>query len=95
MAPNDLSPLERLLAEAVPTGTFGHARPAKPPTQRRKAPAGPAARHTAPIPRWSPEEQARHVAELEAVLDGWQWEDDTSLSTTRRHLRLVRRSEAA
>lgn len=46
---------ERLMAEAVPTGTFGHARPA---TRRDDSPA----------PAWTPEEQAAHRAELEAAL---------------------------
>ncbi len=46
---------ERLMAEAIPTGTFGHARPT--------------ARHTAePAPRWTPGEQAQHLAELLAAL---------------------------
>lgn len=48
---------ERLMAEAVPTGTFGHARPAQ-------------WRETTPAPAWTPEEQAAHLAELEAALAG-------------------------
>ncbi|MGW9397280.1 hypothetical protein [Streptomyces sp. NPDC055642] len=48
---------ERLMAEAVPTGTFGRARPTTP-------------RSAEPAPRWTPEEQARHRAELEAALAG-------------------------
>jgi hypothetical protein len=48
---------ERLMAEALPTGTFGHARP----TRRRS---------TDPAPAWTPEEQAAHLAALEAALDG-------------------------
>lgn len=47
---------ERLMAEAIPTGTFGYARPA-----RRQ--------HAEPAPRWTPEEQAAHWAELEAALN--------------------------
>jgi hypothetical protein len=47
---------ERLMAEAVPTGTFGHARPAR-------------QQQTESAPRWTPEEQARHRAELEAALN--------------------------
>jgi len=47
---------ERLMAEALPTGTFGHARPAR----RRNA---------EPAPMWTPEEQAAHLATLEAELD--------------------------
>lgn len=53
-----MTPYERLMAEAVPTGTFGHARPA-----RRQ--------HAEPAPAWTPEEQARHLAVLEAELDAY------------------------
>ncbi|MFF4090361.1 hypothetical protein ACFYY9_26295 [Streptomyces nigra] len=50
-----MTPYERLMAEAIPTGTFGHARPTT--------------RHTAePAARWTPQEQAAHRAELEAAL---------------------------
>ncbi|MGS2592044.1 hypothetical protein [Streptomyces hebeiensis] len=49
------SPLDRLLAEAIPTGTFGDAQPARPRQRERR--------------RWTTAEQARHVAELEAELD--------------------------
>ena len=52
-----MTPYARLMAEAVPTGTFGRARPATP-------------RSAEPEPRWTPEEQARHRAELEAALAG-------------------------
>jgi hypothetical protein len=45
------------MAEALPTGTFGDARP----NRRRKAD---------PAPAWTPEEQAAHLAVLEAALDG-------------------------
>lgn len=44
---------------------------------------------------WTPEEQAQHLADLNAALNGWHWEGDTSLSTKRRHLRLLRRGQAA
>ena len=47
-----MTPLERLLAEELPTGTFGHALPPQP--ERR---------HVQPEP-WTPEEQAAHRAEL-------------------------------
>jgi hypothetical protein len=50
-----MTPYERLMAEAVPTGTFGRARPT---TTRRAEPA----------PAWTPEEQAAHRAELEAAI---------------------------
>lgn len=44
-----MTALERLLAEAVPTGTFGDAIPLR----------------TVVVPRgWSAEEQARHLADL-------------------------------
>lgn len=47
---------ERLMAEALPTGTFGRARPAV------ACSAGVAS-------AWTPEEQAAHRADLEAALD--------------------------
>lgn len=46
---------DRLMAEAIPTGTFGRARPVE-----RRDPV--------PAPRWTPEQQAAHRAELEAAL---------------------------
>ena len=46
---------ERLMAEAVPTGTFGRARPT-------------AQQHTDTAPAWTAEEQAAHRAELLAAL---------------------------
>lgn len=70
-----MTPLERLLAETIPT---------------RPPPAPP----STPRP-WTPEEQARHWADLNEAIRDWHWEDDTSLSTTRRNLRLVRRATAA
>jgi hypothetical protein len=48
-----MSPLEALLAEARPDGTFG------------------GKRHPAP---WTPDEQARHRADLLAALDGTEWQ---------------------
>lgn len=54
---------ERLMAEALPTGTFGRARPA--PHQK----AAPACSKQ-PAPAWTPEEQAAHRAQLEAALAG-------------------------
>ena len=49
-----MSPMDRLLAEALPTGTFGDAQPTR--------------RAGREIRRWTQEEQARHLAELaEAV----------------------------
>ncbi|WP_282790856.1 hypothetical protein [Streptomyces sp. CC224B] len=51
-----MSAYQRLMAEALPTGTFGHAEL-------------PCPRRTGRAPSWSAEEQAAHVAELEAELD--------------------------
>ncbi|RCH70510.1 hypothetical protein DT019_03195 [Streptomyces sp. SDr-06] len=51
-----MTPLERLMAEGVPDGTFGASRPAQP---RRRA--------TQPEP-WTPAEQAAHYAALAAAL---------------------------
>ncbi|MGW4670120.1 hypothetical protein [Streptomyces sp. NPDC004324] len=50
-----------------------------------------------PAPRtaWTPEQQAAHRADLLEALHNWHWTDDTSLSTQRRHLRLIRQTEAA
>lgn len=73
---------ERLLAEAIPTGTFGHARPA----QRRAS---------EPAPKWTPKEQAAHVAALDAALDGFELDDEYAehkrdrYREQRAHLRLV------
>ncbi|MFJ6566569.1 hypothetical protein ACIQNU_04065 [Streptomyces sp. NPDC091292] len=52
-----MTPYERLMAEALPTGTFGHADRAHP------------RRPTEPASWWTSEEQAAHVATLEAELD--------------------------
>jgi hypothetical protein len=64
----------RLMAEQWPTGTFGNALPPKPPPP-------PEPLHY--VPRWTPDEQAQHRADLEHALDGWHWDDDP------RHLRLM------
>lgn len=71
------TPHERLAAEELPTGTFGRAlppRPAQRPTRRG--------------PTWTPEEQARHCADLLAAIDGWDWDRETR-DLERRHLRLI------
>ncbi|WP_412078997.1 hypothetical protein ACLF6K_37270 [Streptomyces xanthophaeus] len=52
-----MSPLELLLAEQWPDGSFGGIRP-------------PAARYR---PCIHPDDQARHRADLEAALDGSEW----------------------
>jgi hypothetical protein len=51
-----MSPYDRLMAEALPTGTFGHAEPARLRTAER-------------VSLWTAAEQAAHVAALEAELD--------------------------
>jgi hypothetical protein len=51
-----MSPYDRLMAEALPTGTFGHAEPARPRQADR-------------VSLWTSDEQADHVAALEAELD--------------------------
>lgn len=66
-----MSPLERLLAEELPTGTFGASRPAQTPSRASQCPTG-------PDPR-----AAEHRAELEAALDGWDYD------RPRRHLHPV------
>ncbi|MFE9645285.1 hypothetical protein ACFYO0_14450 [Streptomyces sp. NPDC006365] len=57
-----MTPYERLMAEQIPTGTFGHALP---PDQSSSRPTRP----------WTPDEQAQHVAELLEALDGWHHGD--------------------
>lgn len=75
---------ERLMAEAIPTGTFGYARP-----------PSPARREVRP---WTPEEQAAHRAQLDEALNGWQSDDEhddrkrtynRDRARERRHLRVV------
>lgn len=51
-----MSAYERLMAEALPTGTFGRAVPVAPRALERAS-------------RWTAEEQAEHVRALEAELD--------------------------
>ncbi|MET8696847.1 hypothetical protein ABZV65_30405 [Streptomyces bauhiniae] len=63
-----MTPYDRLMAEAIPTGRFGHPAPQAPPA----APARPEP------PRWSEQEQARNLAALEAGAAGWQHNDPTS-----------------
>lgn len=69
-----MNAFDRLMAEEIPV----RPEPAPKPTEP-KPPAEP----------WTPEEQARHRAELMEALDGWHWDDDP------RHLRLVRQADAA
>lgn len=70
-----MTPYERLMAEAIPTGTFGHALP----------PADP---HTRP---WTALEQAEHRAVLDEALDGWQdTSGRATRDRDRHHLRIIR-----
>ena len=55
------TPYERLLAEELPTGTFGHAAAIQPAPR--------------PIRPWTREEQAAHYAVLEAELATWTWRE--------------------
>jgi hypothetical protein len=70
-------PYERLAAEQIPTGTFGHALPPRP-----------AQPHERPAPHWSPTQQAQHRADLLSGIDGWVWDDDVR-DDERRHLQLI------
>ncbi len=67
---------ERLMAEELPTGTFGHALPPPPPQ-----------RHTRP---WTPEEQAQHVADLLTALQDWHDPSNQAEQKRERHLRLIK-----
>ena len=83
-----MTPYERLMAEALPTGTFGHARPAR-------------RRDDTPAPAWTPEEQAAHLATLNAALDGFELGDEYAehkrnrYRRQRAHLRLIDGQAAA
>lgn len=44
---------------------------------------------------WTPEEQARHWADLNEAIRDWHWHDDTRVGQRRRHLRLLRETDAA
>lgn len=44
---------------------------------------------------WTPEEQARHWADLNEAIRDWRWADDTRVGERRRHLRLLRQADAA
>lgn len=69
-----MSPLDRLLAEAVPTGTFGDSQP----TTTRSEPR-----------RWTPAEQAAHYAALAEGIDGWEYAKHTRPPHTTRHLYVI------
>jgi hypothetical protein len=48
-----------------------------------------------PRPAWTAAQQAQHWADLCEAIADWRWEGDTSLSAKRRHLRLLRQTDAA
>lgn len=70
-----MTALERLLAEAVPTGTFGDAQPTTPRSSEPR--------------RWTPAEQAAHYAALADGIDGWEYAEHTRLPHTTRHLYVI------
>lgn len=74
-----MTPYERLLAEAIPTGTFGDAQPAVHPTPGQPRP-------------WTALEQLEHRQALETALDGWH---DTTDPRHHRHLTPVPDQPAA
>ncbi|MGW2550027.1 hypothetical protein [Streptomyces sp. NPDC001635] len=94
-----MTPYERLMAEQWPTGAFGNAEPARRPPLP-PLPERPPERR--PIRGWTPEEQAQHLAELEAEAAIW-WpkgpkadrkraysrEHTRETTRLRRHLRAV------
>ncbi|MFJ8677294.1 hypothetical protein [Streptomyces sp. NPDC093589] len=85
-----MTPYERLMAEALPTGTFGDARPAPQP-RRRPAPADAGVRKvTNPT---SAIAAAEHRRVLEAAIDSWEW--DAEHRADERRLRLVANQQAA
>jgi len=94
-----MTPYERLMAEQWPTGKFGRAEP----VQRRSLPPLPERPpERRPIRPWTPEEQAQHLADLEAALATWQDKSQAAdrkreynraharqTADLRQHLRLV------
>ena len=77
-----MSAYERLLADELPTGTFGHALPPRPPNPPPQ-----------PTPHWTPEEQAQHVRDLLTGIDGWHYQEPDP--EDRPHLRLIAETDAA
>lgn len=86
-----MTPYERLMAEALPTGTFGDARPTPQP-RRRTAPTG-AGDHKVTNPT-SATAAAEHRRVLEAAIYGWElsWDSKTG---EQRHLQAVPEQTAA
>ena len=48
-----------------------------------------------PSSPWTPEEQAQHWADLNTAIADWHWQDDTRIGKRRRHLQLLRQTDAA
>lgn len=85
-----MTPFERLMAEELPTGTFGDA----PRTDIRRH-VKPAARaHYTVANPTSPTLAAEHCRVLDAALDGWAYDEPTR-DAERRHLRLLTDQQAA
>lgn len=61
-----MTPYERLMAEELPTGTFGDAQPTSPP-------------HTPTGRRWTALEQLEHRRVLIEALDNWHSDYDPRL----------------
>ncbi|MFF9787116.1 hypothetical protein [Streptomyces nigrescens] len=86
-----MTPYERLMAEELPTGTFGGARPAPQP-RKRIAPAD-ASGYQVANPT-SPTAAAEHRRVLEAAIYGWELDWDSRTGEQRR-LRAVPDQTAA
>jgi hypothetical protein len=85
-----MTPLEKLLAEELPTGTFGDA--PRTPTRHCGKTAG-ASRYTVANPT-SPTVAAEHWRVLDEALNGWAY-DEPARDAERRHLRLLTDQQAA
>lgn len=85
-----MTPFERLMAEELPTGTFGDAR--RTDTRRRTKPAK-ADDYTVTNPT-SPTVAAQHFKALDDALNGWSYDEPTR-DAERRHLRLLSDQRAA
>jgi hypothetical protein len=85
-----MSPLERLLAEELPTGTFGDA----PDTRTRVRPQPKARTRTVPDTAGytvrnpiSPEQAAANKQALADGIDGWEYDEPSRIAS--RHLYVV------
>lgn len=76
-----MTPLERLMAEQIPTGTFGDALP---PTSRPQP-------NTRP---WTAQEQLDHRRALDNALNGWEYAEHTRPAHTTRHLHIAEQPAA-